>query len=109
MLREPVGDRRKHPPPECPTRGGNLSVIAQLFRRIDHGMIGRLGKESVMTSDEIVTMAVRIFGDRESAHAWMTTKKASCQGRIPMTMLRTDGGRRVVEGMLAKIDTGTFA
>jgi hypothetical protein len=39
----------------------------------------------------------------------MTTKKASCQGRIPMAMLRTDGERRLVEGMLAKIDTGIFA
>jgi uncharacterized protein (DUF2384 family) len=96
-------------PSEMPDAQCSLSVIAHLFRRIDHGMIGRLGKGRVMTSDEIVTMAVRIFGDRESADAWMMTKKASCQGRIPMAMLRTDGGRRMVEGMLAKIETGTFA
>jgi hypothetical protein len=41
-------------PSEAPDMQCSLSVIAHLFRRIDHGMIGRLGKGRVMTSDEIV-------------------------------------------------------
>ncbi len=54
-------------------------------------------------------LAVRVFGDPESARKWLSHPKQRFEGRTPLAMMRTDQGGRGVEEMLYQIDEGAFA
>lgn len=76
------------------------------------------GLEEVLTPDEsdkavraarVLSLAERVFGDREKALSWMRKPKKRFQGESPMQMLETEAGARLVEQMLVQVDEGMFA
>jgi putative toxin-antitoxin system antitoxin component (TIGR02293 family) len=53
--------------------------------------------------------AEETFGDREKAHNWLRRPNRGLDGKIPLPMLATDAGARVVEQALGRIRHGIFA
>ena len=54
-------------------------------------------------------LAVKVFGNSEKAHRWLSRPKMRFDERSPLAMMRTELGGRQVEEMLYQIDEGVFA
>lgn len=54
-------------------------------------------------------LAVKVFGNPEKAHRWLSRPKMRFDERSPLAMMRTELGGRRVEEMLYQIDEGVFA
>jgi putative toxin-antitoxin system antitoxin component (TIGR02293 family) len=57
----------------------------------------------------VAELAERIFGDKEKAHRWLRKPKLALDRATPLTYLASEGGARVVEDMLWRIDYGILA
>lgn len=53
--------------------------------------------------------ADEVFGDRARAWNWLRSPNASLEDHIPVLLLQTETGARVVEEALSRIDEGIFA
>ena len=56
----------------------------------------------------IMALAENVFAGREPAFEWLRTPDGRLDNRTPMSVLRTESGGRVVEGMLGQIDEGIY-
>jgi putative toxin-antitoxin system antitoxin component (TIGR02293 family) len=56
----------------------------------------------------IVALAGNVFGNHEKALLWLRTADERIGGRTPLSMLQTDAGGRLIEGMLWQIDEGFY-
>ena len=65
--------------------------------------------DKAVRAARILSLAERVFADREKALSWMRQPKKRFHGDTPMTMLETETGARLVEGMLIQVDDGMFA
>jgi putative toxin-antitoxin system antitoxin component (TIGR02293 family) len=52
----------------------------------------------------ITSQAEEVFGDDAKAARWLRKPKARFEGRVPLELLRTEAGSRIVEEMLLQID-----
>jgi putative toxin-antitoxin system antitoxin component (TIGR02293 family) len=57
----------------------------------------------------IAVLADEVFGDRERASRWLRRATRRYDGRMPIEMLATEVGTRLVEEMLYQIDEGIHA
>ena len=57
----------------------------------------------------VYALSVRVFGNPDKAHRWLSKPKIQFNEQAPLSMLRTDLGGRQVEEMLIQIDEGMFA
>ena len=57
----------------------------------------------------IVALAEDVFGDREKALLWLRTADDRIGGRVPLSLLRTDAGGRLIESMLWQVDEGVYS
>jgi putative toxin-antitoxin system antitoxin component (TIGR02293 family) len=57
----------------------------------------------------ITSQAEEVFGDEAKAARWLRKPKTRFEGRVPLELLRTDAGSRIVEEMLLQIDYGFAA
>ncbi len=57
----------------------------------------------------IVALADEVFGDHSKALLWLRTEDDRTGGRRPLSLLRTDAGGRLIEGMLWQIDEGVYS
>jgi putative toxin-antitoxin system antitoxin component (TIGR02293 family) len=78
----------------------------------------RKARKEHLTADEsdkfarlirIFDQAVHVLGDKEKALYWLNEPKHRFDERIPIQMLRTELGGRMVEEMLGQIEYGMFA
>lgn len=76
------------------------------------------GMAETLTTDEsdkalraarVLALAERVFANRDKALTWMRKPKKRFRGELPMTLLQTEAGARLVEQMLIQIDEGMFA
>jgi putative toxin-antitoxin system antitoxin component (TIGR02293 family) len=56
----------------------------------------------------IAALAQRVFGDAEVAREWLLTPNAALNHEIPLRLLRTGSGAKVVENILIRIDHGVY-
>ncbi len=56
----------------------------------------------------ILSMAEQVFASHEKALLWLRTPDDRLKKRTPLSMLPTEAGGRVVEGMLWQIDDGMY-
>lgn len=56
----------------------------------------------------IVAFAQRVFGDAEVAREWLLVPNASLGHEIPLRLLRTGSGAKVVENVLTRIEHGVY-
>jgi putative toxin-antitoxin system antitoxin component (TIGR02293 family) len=57
----------------------------------------------------IVALAEHVFQNREKALTWLRSSNDGMNDRTPLSMLQTESGGHLVEGMLWQIDEGVYA
>jgi putative toxin-antitoxin system antitoxin component (TIGR02293 family) len=64
--------------------------------------------DRVLRIQHISSMAERIFGDHEKAHRWLR-KRSRVLNEVPLVLLQSETGARLVEEELHRIAYGIFA
>ena len=57
----------------------------------------------------VLSTADETFGDPEKAYRWLRKQNRGLGGRVPLELLATEAGARVVEQALERISHGIFA
>jgi putative toxin-antitoxin system antitoxin component (TIGR02293 family) len=57
----------------------------------------------------IIRLAENVFGDTEKALRWLRHTSGRLNDRTPLSLLKTEAGRRAIEEMLWGIDEGVFS
>ena len=76
------------------------------------GLSNRSGPASLLTGAAeqrraaIIVEAERIFGDPEKAKRWLSKPKYNLDGKTPLDVIETDGGAKLVQSMLVRIEYG---
>ena len=61
-----------------------------------------------MRAIRVLSRAEAVYGTRERALAWLRRANPHLDGRLPLSLLKTDTGSRIVEELLVQIDEGMF-
>ncbi len=64
--------------------------------------------EEMLDTIRLYKQAVELFGDIESAKAWLNTSVVALKGEKPVSLLDTYEGRKWVSQVLRKIEYGEF-
>ena len=64
--------------------------------------------DRVLRVIRVLSLAESVYGSRERALAWLRKPHTRLEGRTPLSLLQTDTGSRIVEGLLIQIDEGMF-
>jgi len=87
------------------------SIVAPrrtLARRKERGENLTIGEsDRVLRVRHISDMADRIFGDHEKAHRWLR-KRSRVLNEVPVVLLQSETGARLVEEELHRIDYGIY-
>ena len=62
--------------------------------------------DRVMRIMRVLASTEKVYGSRERALAWLRKPKARLEGRVPLSLLTSDTGSRIVEELLIQIDEG---
>lgn len=92
---------------------GEIDAIIIPQRTLQH----RRSRREKLTVDEsdrvlrairVLSLAEAIYGSRERALAWLRKPNPRLDDRVPLSLLKTDTGSRMVEELLVQIDEGMF-
>ncbi len=64
--------------------------------------------DRVMRVIRVLSLTESVYGSRERALDWLRKPNTRLDGRAPLSLLKTDTGRRIVEELLIQIDEGMF-
>lgn len=64
--------------------------------------------DRVLRAIRVLSLAEAIYGSRERALAWLRKPNPRLDDRVPLSLLQTDTGSRIVEELLVQIDEGMF-
>jgi putative toxin-antitoxin system antitoxin component (TIGR02293 family) len=56
----------------------------------------------------IAALAQQVFGDPEAAREWLLSPNPALGGEIPLRLLRTGSGAKIVEDVLIRIEHGVY-
>ena len=56
----------------------------------------------------IAALAQRVFGDADIAREWLLAPNPALNHKMPLRLLRTGSGAKVVEDILTRIDHGVY-
>jgi putative toxin-antitoxin system antitoxin component (TIGR02293 family) len=73
-------------------------------RRTQHELLTHDESDRAVRIARITSQAEEVFGDDAKAARWLRKPKARFEGRVPLELLRTEAGSRIVEEMLLQID-----
>lgn len=65
--------------------------------------------ELIVRVARIHALAERVLGSAEKAHAWLRSPVPALDDQLPLTLLDTEEGGRVVEAILGRIEHGVFS
>ncbi|HXE30995.1 MAG TPA: antitoxin Xre/MbcA/ParS toxin-binding domain-containing protein [Terriglobales bacterium] len=65
--------------------------------------------DRVLRVARVISLAESVYGSRERALAWLRRPHPGLGERVPLSLLKTDTGSRIVEERLTQIDEGIFA
>jgi putative toxin-antitoxin system antitoxin component (TIGR02293 family) len=78
-------------------------------RRAKNEQLSPIETDRVLRLQRIVEEAERVFGDPERAHRWLREPSRALDKAVPLDLLETESGARIVENELGVIDHGMFA
>jgi putative toxin-antitoxin system antitoxin component (TIGR02293 family) len=64
--------------------------------------------DRVIRALRVLSAAEGVYESRERALEWLRRSNPRLDGRIPISLLKTDTGARIVEELLGQIDEGYF-
>jgi putative toxin-antitoxin system antitoxin component (TIGR02293 family) len=56
-----------------------------------------------------IALAEHVFGEREKAMRWLRSSNSRLEDRTPLSLVKTEAGRRAIEEMLWGIDEGVYS
>ena len=65
--------------------------------------------DRVVRIARILSLAEQVFGNREKALNWLRTPDNLLNNRTALSLLQTESGGRLIEGMLWQVDEGVYA
>jgi putative toxin-antitoxin system antitoxin component (TIGR02293 family) len=74
-----------------------------LHARRQKGTLSREQSDLVVRLARIQAMADEIIGDRQKVHRWLRKPNGALGSQVPLTLLDTEEGGRVVEAVLGRI------
>jgi putative toxin-antitoxin system antitoxin component (TIGR02293 family) len=77
-----------------------------LYARRQKGTLSREQSDLVVRLARIQAMADEVFGDRRKSHRWLRKPNGALGSQIPLALLDTEEGGRVVEAVLGRIAHG---
>ena len=92
---------------------GEIDAVIIPQRTLQHRR-SRREKLTVEESDRVLrvirvlSLAESVYGSRERALGWLRKPHPRLDGRVPLSLLKTDTGSRIVEELLVQIDEGMF-
>jgi putative toxin-antitoxin system antitoxin component (TIGR02293 family) len=90
-----------------------IDTIVIPSRTLQHRR-SRREKLTIEESDRVLrviralSLTESIYGSRKRALDWLRKPHPRLDGRIPLSLLKTDAGSRIVEELLVQIDDGMF-
>lgn len=78
-------------------------------RRSRNEMLSSEEADRVVRLARIFGHAEEVFGDRTRAWDWLRAPNLSLEHHVPVLLLQTETGARIVEEALTRIDEGIFA
>ncbi|MDA8247820.1 MAG: DUF2384 domain-containing protein [Rhodospirillales bacterium] len=77
-----------------------------LFARRHKATLSREQSDLVVRLARIQAIADDVLGSRAAAHAWLRERNGALAGQIPLALLDTEEGGRLVEAVLGRIAHG---
>jgi putative toxin-antitoxin system antitoxin component (TIGR02293 family) len=77
-----------------------------LYARRQKGTLSREQSDLVVRLARIQAMADEIFEDRQKVHRWLRKPNGALGSQVPLDLLDTEEGGRVVEAVLGRIAHG---
>src|ERR1700694_678797 len=78
-------------------------------RRAKREPLSREESDKAVRVARITSLAEQTFGESDRAWRWMRKPKRRFHGRVPIEMLATEAGARLVEEMIYQVDDGVAA
>jgi putative toxin-antitoxin system antitoxin component (TIGR02293 family) len=64
--------------------------------------------DRVLRTLRVLSSAAQVYGDSDRGLAWLRRPNPRLDGRVPLSLLKTDTGSRMVEELLIQIDEGMY-
>lgn len=77
-----------------------------LYARRQKGTLSREQGDIVVRLARTQAMADEVFGDRRKSHSWLRRPNGALDGQVPLSLLDTEEGGRLVEAVLGRIAHG---
>jgi putative toxin-antitoxin system antitoxin component (TIGR02293 family) len=77
-----------------------------LYARRQKGTFSREQSDLIVRLARIQAMADDVFGERPRSHSWLRRQNGALDGEIPLALLDTEEGGRLVEAVLGRIAHG---
>lgn len=79
------------------------------YRRKHHQALSTEESDRLARTARIVALAAEVFRDDEKAARWMRKHNRALGGEIPLELIATSNGARLVEDVLQRIVHGVFS
>ncbi len=76
------------------------------YARRQKATLSKEQSDLVVRLARIQAMADEVFGDRQQARLWLREKNGALSGQVPLALLGTEEGGRLVEAVLGRIAYG---
>jgi putative toxin-antitoxin system antitoxin component (TIGR02293 family) len=77
-----------------------------LYARRQKGTLSREQGDIVVRLARMQAMADEVFGDRRKSHLWLRRPNGALDGLVPLSLLDTEEGGRLVDAVLGRIAHG---
>ena len=78
-------------------------------RREDDAPLTTAEGDRLMRAVRIILRAIEALADADKARVWLRTPNRALNGEVPMALLETDIGARLVERTLGRIEHGVYS
>jgi putative toxin-antitoxin system antitoxin component (TIGR02293 family) len=80
-----------------------------LYRRARRQRLTPIESDRASRLARVAALTARTFGKADLAYAWLHRPCRALGGKVPLTLLGTDAGSRLVEDELTRIEDGVYA
>lgn len=78
-------------------------------RRVKEHRLSPEESERIAMIERLIDFAEIVFGDKQKAYLWLRKPNNSLEGKCPLDLVHNEPGRRVVEGLLGRIQHGIYS
>jgi putative toxin-antitoxin system antitoxin component (TIGR02293 family) len=81
-----------------------------LDRRLEsHQRLTVVESDRLLRAARVIVRAIEALGNGDKASTWLRTPNRSLRGEVPISLLETDLGAKMVERVLGRIEHGVYS